>query len=447
MKDNNNHITYSAADIEKYWKGELSAAEQHAMEKAALEDSLLADAMEGYEASWPLINANNEDLQKRLSARLDAAQKNKVVAMGWWKIAAAVIIVAGAGWLYLSTNNKAKEALVKNEAPVATEKNKVLTEDSDTSTNSLLKNEPVDDMAVNNKKTPPASKPTEAISMEADRQAAAPAQTVPPPAAITDTPSNELAKADKESNTDLAEYKKINQAPAAAKEESPANATARKAKAISIGDSRSRDQAQAGSTHTANGYANNFIGNLTDQGNKPIANALIQIPKLKIATQTDLKGNFAFQAMDTVLTVSIAADGFETQNIRLHDSATLNQIVLRPVPHSADDVVVQTNGALKKYSTAAKDVSIKILDAEPVIGWTAYNQYLDKNKKLSAAAQGVHGTVVVSFTVHNKWLSNFTIEQPLDDELDEEAIRLIKNGPAWKLLKGKKASATVIVTF
>ena len=49
MTDNNSHINYSAADIEKYWKGQLSAADQHAMEKAALEDPFLADAMEGYE--------------------------------------------------------------------------------------------------------------------------------------------------------------------------------------------------------------------------------------------------------------------------------------------------------------------------------------------------------------------------------------------------------------
>jgi len=37
--------------------------------------------------------------------------------------------------------------------------------------------------------------------------------------------------------------------------------------------------------------------------------------------------------------------------------------------------------------------------------------------------------------------------QSLDEDLDAEAIRLIKEGPAWKLLKGKKAVATVTVRF
>ena len=37
--------------------------------------------------------------------------------MGWWKIAAMLVIVAGAGWLYISVSNKNKQentAIVKN---------------------------------------------------------------------------------------------------------------------------------------------------------------------------------------------------------------------------------------------------------------------------------------------------------------------------------------------
>ena len=82
MKDNSNHITYSAADIEKYWKGQLSAAEQHAMEKAALEDPFLADAMEGYEApaaAIPAIVAGDiTELEKRLADRVAEKKKSAV---------------------------------------------------------------------------------------------------------------------------------------------------------------------------------------------------------------------------------------------------------------------------------------------------------------------------------------------------------------------------------
>ena len=42
---NNN---YTAADFERYHAGKMSAAEMHALEKAAMEDPFLADALEGF---------------------------------------------------------------------------------------------------------------------------------------------------------------------------------------------------------------------------------------------------------------------------------------------------------------------------------------------------------------------------------------------------------------
>jgi hypothetical protein len=42
------HIIYTAEDILEYLSGKLSPSEMHAMEKAALDDPFLAEAMEGY---------------------------------------------------------------------------------------------------------------------------------------------------------------------------------------------------------------------------------------------------------------------------------------------------------------------------------------------------------------------------------------------------------------
>src|SRR5438034_2743773 len=119
MIEENNHINYSAADIEKYWRGELTAAEQHAMEKAALEDPLLADAMEGYEEkaqlAEPVIAADNNELSKRLAEKVTEKQPARVIKYGWWKVAAAVLVLIGAGWLYTGINNKMPhETLTQN---------------------------------------------------------------------------------------------------------------------------------------------------------------------------------------------------------------------------------------------------------------------------------------------------------------------------------------------
>lgn len=49
MDNNFLHIEYTQADIERYIQGKMSNAEMYAIEKAALQDPFLADAIEGYE--------------------------------------------------------------------------------------------------------------------------------------------------------------------------------------------------------------------------------------------------------------------------------------------------------------------------------------------------------------------------------------------------------------
>jgi hypothetical protein len=53
MSDHKEHIShYTAADLQRYVQGKLSAREMHAMEKAALDDPFLADAMEGMQQAF-----------------------------------------------------------------------------------------------------------------------------------------------------------------------------------------------------------------------------------------------------------------------------------------------------------------------------------------------------------------------------------------------------------
>jgi len=47
MATGNQHIIYTAEDIQQYFAGKLTPAAMHAMEKAALDDPFLEGAMEG----------------------------------------------------------------------------------------------------------------------------------------------------------------------------------------------------------------------------------------------------------------------------------------------------------------------------------------------------------------------------------------------------------------
>jgi hypothetical protein len=101
MSNPNHHNNYSFQDIERYLQGKLSPAEMHALEKAALQDPFLADAIEGYEAAE--LSTVENDLTE-IKGRLQVEDEGtKVVPIRfikpWWKIAAMIILIAGAGTL------------------------------------------------------------------------------------------------------------------------------------------------------------------------------------------------------------------------------------------------------------------------------------------------------------------------------------------------------------
>ncbi len=92
----------------------LSAKEMHALEKAALDDPFLADALEGYAVSGVNSNADIAELKSRLTKRIEKENTvipittGKKTAFSWWKIAAMIVVVAGAGLIVyqIGFNNK-----------------------------------------------------------------------------------------------------------------------------------------------------------------------------------------------------------------------------------------------------------------------------------------------------------------------------------------------------
>src|SRR6478609_1667818 len=121
MRDQKKNITYSLADIEQYLQGKLSPAEMHELEKAALQDPFLADAIEGYESDD--IEQSKKNLAEIHQRLLQEEQEDpKIIPItsplnNWWKVAAAILLFAGAGtigWHLL--NNEP----VKNETAQTT---------------------------------------------------------------------------------------------------------------------------------------------------------------------------------------------------------------------------------------------------------------------------------------------------------------------------------------
>lgn len=106
---------YSAADIEKYWTGKLTPAEMHAMEKTALDDPFLADAMEGYSRFADGSKNLQHDLAG-LRAKLETRTRpgRNIMMLSWWKLAGAAMVVVSLGafaWFLLNRQDKSHLAM------------------------------------------------------------------------------------------------------------------------------------------------------------------------------------------------------------------------------------------------------------------------------------------------------------------------------------------------
>jgi len=87
---------------------------------------------------------------------------------------------------------------------------------------------------------------------------------------------------------------------------------------------------------------------------------------------------------------------------------------------------------------------------EPVIGFDAFYAYIVRTLKYPPAARrmGLEGKVFVQFLINKKGdLLDPIIIRGISDEIDQEAIRVIKNGPKWKPGRQRGRPVTVKVVI
>jgi hypothetical protein len=122
---------FTADDIERYHNGKMSLQEMHQLEKAAMEDPFLADALEGY-AFTATASEDQAWLQSQLQAKTEGAKVVPIKRFNrnqFLRIAALFILLIGCGWaVYQFGFNKehndlavAKVPEVKNASPLKEE--------------------------------------------------------------------------------------------------------------------------------------------------------------------------------------------------------------------------------------------------------------------------------------------------------------------------------------
>lgn len=354
---------YTIADIKKYLAGALSPAEMHAMEKAALDDPFLADAMEGMQS---LQNSGNTSFDQDIAA-LRQRLKNQTAGKGraviffsntrWWQVAAVVLVIVAIGVTFPYLFKQAEKPAVIAAKKESADSIRILHEDEASAT---------------------ASDTMSEVASAKDRATTA-------PAAPEDLYRNQTLHKKNRRDT---------------------NSRADAIQAIA-GTSPSGDQSKAGNKSQPRPAA------VAKQIEKDTGE-----PKAFVTTENEVKN------IDSIKNKDIA------------------QLADKRLQGTAPGVVVEGYASRSRKAFGKEEPQ----NAEPVMGWTAFRKYLEENRKLPK--DSLKAEVLVSFRVSKKGkISNFNIEKSLGPDYDAEAIRLIKEGPAWRTLKGKKTRATVAVEF
>ena len=444
MSSADNHNTsWSDADLQRYLKGELSPREMHALEKAALDDPFLSDALEGLATPHPENDLS--ELKARLSARVEEKERRAPVI--WFRrpgfrVAAAVILLVGIGittWYTLGDKKTRDEApsLVKRESLPETKP-------ATTQPPAAATTPPADNaVAVNTHRAKRREPRLEEAKKEDDAAAAKPIEAAPANPTTRDLAKDSASPAATDKSTASEGFVPATASGIATTPTPPVEMKLRRATLRAV---------------TLHRAPLNFSGQVVDANDRPLAGASLYLKGTNnIGTTTDANGKFNFRIPphDTAGQMTVALIGYQQTDFALNSNAPTNNVIrLQEAKASLDEVIVTGYAAQRKETRAiaASDNGDKgdslWLKVYPLSGRLAYLQYLDSARKSLSVDTTIHGTESISFQVDQKGqITDFKIEQSLSPVHDAGVIQMITAGPAWKLLHGKKQRAVVTIRF
>lgn len=379
------HYTYTAADFERYHSGKMSVQEMHDLEKAAMEDPFLAEALEGYVHSATPVKDVNE-----LREKLFAKRKKKNVFFltkqsAWTRIAAIFILIAGIGYLTLQLNSGNEKNELSGMQSIGSIKN--TTPQPVTQPDSLIDEK--EGLAVST----PGSKSS--VSMKKENK-------LPEPDLQRSVTANEKP----------AEYMH---------DQNLQNAASPQLQ----NDSR---------------VLNVLRGRVIDTLGNPVRYVTIRNKNKKIYTVSDSTGRFSLPAPDSLVMATISGVGYKTTEKKLNRNAE-ETIVMEPAIGVNETVVVTALG-IRRSEKALGYANAKMKQAEMGAADSSsntkelnlFNEYVRRNIKIPADKTGKNykGTVILSFETNKKGTpEKIRVVQSLCDACDKEAIRLLRKGPKW----------------
>ncbi|MCW5912275.1 MAG: TonB family protein [Cyclobacteriaceae bacterium] len=426
-------MTNHEKDIQRYLHGEMTPAEQHAFEKAALSDPFLAEALEGLSSLAPAeLEADLIDITLDIESQTEhtwqvpaaAAPAKKAVASfdtremaasapapankpatSWaWplRIAALLVLLIG-GYLFvpLLFEQKKSDLALQEETEASGQTDEPLAALPDT---------------VHNAEPP-----------KQDEQQAKP--VTGSKTKQTDKPT--LAQADKDSadhtharvQSELAETEKlarVAETPVAVQQPDEELKESINLKKEARPDVRS---ALVASAKVIQGRV------VAEEDGTPLPGVNIVVKGTTTGAVTDINGHYQLVSNLTSPILVYSFIGLQTEEVIVKDAGEVNVEMKTDVSQLSEVVIT---GYSPHGADPNREPVIKL--AQPTGGLRAYDKYLKNSLRYpqQALENNVKGRVTVSFTVSTDGtVHEFNVMRGLGFGCDEEVIRLVKDGPKW----------------
>ena len=475
MSEEKNIQNFTAANIRDYWAGKLSAEQMHALEKAAMEDPFLADALEGYQYDKSADN-NSTVLLGKLAERANTVAAPVINInrrkYGWLKIAAAIIVIAGLGILvqqvFIKNQFSPSISLADEKAQnSAAEKNN----DSTPATTNQLQQLKTDTSSANTIEV--------AGNINGDVVNGPTAKSQPGKTTLALTPDTSGKDYDgavdikdevkEQKANDQADFKT---APLTAatdkKDEAKRVINSERTGIDSVRDQFAKQKARSNASPdtrlgsvsqkpTANdgfmmkdkagsygiSFTNRYNYRVVDAYNKPVPFANVMNTRDNVGTYTDIRGFFNLVSTDSIMDVQIRSLGYNPVNYKLVPSVQSGDLILKEDDEARKQILAQNR---KVVSNVTRKDSTEL--EEPEVGWNNYNTYVANNIQIPENLRAKNGRsdVELSFDIdRNGNPVNIKVTKSSQCKAcDDEAIRLLKDGPKWKR-KGKKNKTTISI--
>ena len=389
-----------------YIRGTRKGKEVHRLQKEAMRDPFLADAMDGYDSVGENQEYQIEILRRRIRGKAKGKRNHAVV----WSVAASLLIgVCLSSYFIYQKNRLPEDVFMTLEA---LQRDTVLQVVSQTPQLPLAKSAHPEEKG---KLAGTVRGDSVKVFASRERQLSKAA-----PAKMREEIADEVG------TSVMADVVEV-------------DSVAAKPVSTALSDVTNKGIAKQLSGMVSGIKVNGVKGRVIDKVGEPIVGATVTVRGTNNGTVSDVNGNFTLP-MNDGKEITVNYIGYEPV-ILPADTSKEMLIAMNEDSRELDEVVVVGYGTQRKANLTGAAVTVEQLTMpRPVIGERAYRRYLKKNlnRPTDKECERVKGKVILTFYVNDEGRPiDIKVQGSLCPFVDKEAIRLVQEGPQWTVGGGE----------